>query len=190
MSATFLEMPSPTQYPDAECLRLPNPDIFFGGKHEVPRAKAVCVACPHRQQCLDDIAEFEAGVPDQHLFGVYGGMTAGERALARKPQTPAEKPRGRSAATRRFANSRGSSYDRRVRKRWLLENTLPSMGPEATMCYRCRRKLHWDNLFVARKDPDKGYARDNIRASCSDCVNKYGSIIRPRGRPRKSRSAA
>ena len=80
--------------------------------------------------------------------------------------------------------SRGSSYDRRARREWLMQmygngRTIP--------CFWCKKKMRTrfevDRFPVCGHDGGK-YTRDNVVASCSDCNRnrcttakkcKYGS---------------
>lgn len=62
-------------------------------------------------------------------------------------------------------NDRGSSYDRRARRAWLLA----TFGDGITApCFRCGVLLTWETLTVDRITPgrDGTYARGNIRPSC------------------------
>jgi WhiB family redox-sensing transcriptional regulator len=61
--------------------RLHDPDTLFVQGAAQNRAKAVCVGCPVRTECLADAL-------DNHIeFGVWGGMTERERRalLRRRP---------------------------------------------------------------------------------------------------------
>jgi hypothetical protein len=70
------------------------------------------------------------------------------------------------------SNERGSSYDRRVRKQWLLD----SFGNGTTVfCqfHGCKEELTFDTLTVDRY-PIPGceggrYVRGNIRPACAHC---------------------
>ena len=56
-------------------------DAFFGDTNSPKKsavAKAVCSACPVRQQCLD------YAIRNLEMFGVWGGHTTSERKKLRK----------------------------------------------------------------------------------------------------------
>ena len=59
-----------------------DPDTLFVQGAEQNRAKAVCMGCPVRTECLADALD------NQIEFGVWGGMTERERRalLRRRPQ--------------------------------------------------------------------------------------------------------
>jgi WhiB family transcriptional regulator, redox-sensing transcriptional regulator len=56
-----------------------DPELFFplagagAGRAKLARAKAVCAACPVREQCLDYALQTE------QAYGVWGGAAEGER---------------------------------------------------------------------------------------------------------------
>ncbi len=61
-----------------------DPDLFFPLPHDgegVDRAKAVCVVCPVRNQCLDEALR---RIPE----GIAGGLTATERRRLRRQAPP------------------------------------------------------------------------------------------------------
>jgi hypothetical protein len=55
---------------------------FFDEENEWP-AIMTCNGCAVREECLADCLRDERGLPDQHLFGVYGGATPDDRARMR-----------------------------------------------------------------------------------------------------------
>jgi WhiB family redox-sensing transcriptional regulator len=79
------------------------PDLFFpigvsGPPEHVARAKAICLRCPVREQCL----AYAMVTAQQH--GIWGGLTEDERRQARRriqraPQTTQETMHGRSRAS-------------------------------------------------------------------------------------------
>jgi hypothetical protein len=75
-------------------------------------------------------------------------------------------------------NQRGNTYDRRVRKQWLL--TKFGDGEKAP-CHECAAMVTITTIVVDRITPyvDGGtYRRNNIRVHCHDCSNKQGPMIR------------
>ena len=66
---------------DARC-RTANPDELFVQGAAQNRAKAVCMGCPVRTECLADALD------NRVEFGVWGGMTERERRalLRRRPE--------------------------------------------------------------------------------------------------------
>src|SRR5688500_10765305 len=64
----------------AACLRL-DPDALFVEGVAQNRAKAICIGCPVRTECLADSLDHRVE------FGVWGGMTERERRalLRRRP---------------------------------------------------------------------------------------------------------
>jgi hypothetical protein len=75
-------------------------------------------------------------------------------------------------------NQRGNTYDRRVRKQWLL--TKFGDGEKAP-CHECSAMVTITTIVVDRITPyiDGGtYRRNNIRVHCHDCSNKQGPMIR------------
>jgi WhiB family redox-sensing transcriptional regulator len=62
--------------------RSTDPDALFVQGAEQNRAKAICLACPVRTECLADALD------NRIEFGVWGGMTERERRalLRRRPQ--------------------------------------------------------------------------------------------------------
>lgn len=58
-----------------------DPDIFFpseGATHMVDAARAVCNACPVREECL------EYALTRPEVYGVWGGLTPVERRELRQ----------------------------------------------------------------------------------------------------------
>ncbi|MEU7814084.1 HNH endonuclease [Pseudonocardia sp. NPDC049154] len=88
-------------------------------------------------------------------------------------------------------NARGSSYNRRTRRAWLLSTFGDG---ETAPCYRCGTELDDSTLTVDRKIPgcEGGtYRRDNIRPACGSCNSETGGQLGgERRRARKVRDAA
>lgn len=77
-------------------------------------------------------------------------------------------------------NARGSVYDRRARKQWLLDEF--GDGQSAACSFECSTVVTLETLFVDRH-PIPGcqggtYARTNIRPSCGPCNSKHGGAVR------------
>lgn len=76
------------------------------------------------------------------------------------------------------SNVRGSSYDRRVRKRWILKEF--GDGETVTCSFDgCVRVLTYETMTIDRY-PTPGfeggrYVRGNIRPACSTCNSQDGS---------------
>ncbi|BBH17470.1 hypothetical protein Back2_17570 [Nocardioides baekrokdamisoli] len=105
-------------------------------------------------------------------------------------------------ATRGTSNSnqRGSSYSRRRRREWLVENyradedavyyVAGPYGPErevrpACRCYRCGDLLTVDDVTVDRIIPGcQGgtYRRNNIRPACMACNSETGGSTRSKAK--------
>jgi len=66
----------------AAACRTSDPDALFVQGAAQNRAKAICLACPVRTECLADALD------NRIEFGVWGGMTERERRalLRRRPQ--------------------------------------------------------------------------------------------------------
>lgn len=86
-----------------------------------------------------------------------------------------------TAPTRRGtsnSNARGSSYNRRARRAYLLAKH----GDGVTCpCYRCGCELDDSTLTVDRRIPGaRGgtYRRDNIRPACGHCNSETGATTR------------
>jgi hypothetical protein len=82
-------------------------------------------------------------------------------------------------------NARGSSYDVRARKHWLLTAWQAVEGEGLTRCYRCGDLLDWFLLTVDRIVPGcRGgrYVRGNIRPACGTCNSETGGAERGRKR--------
>lgn len=90
----------------------------------------------------------------------------------------------RAAPTRRGTsntNARGSSYDRAVRRLWLLTNYESDQGLGTCRCYRCGAVLDSQTVTVDRIIPGaKGgtYHRNNIRPACGRCNSETGGAVR------------
>lgn len=91
-------------------------------------------------------------------------------------------------ATRRGTsnkNERGSSYDVRARKHWLLVTWQAVEGEGLVHCYRCGDLLDWFLLTVDRIIPGclgGTYRRSNIRPACGDCNSETGGRLAHRKR--------
>jgi hypothetical protein len=78
---------------------------------------------------------------------------------------------------------RGNVYDRRHRRRWLLEEFDPDLGPNRTRCHlfglsdHCLGYVDALTLTVDRIEPGGTYAHDNIRPACKPCQNLQGALI-------------
>lgn len=74
-------------------------------------------------------------------------------------------------------NARGSSYDRRARRLWLLAN----FGDGVTApCYRCGAVLDGSSVTVDRRVPGVlggTYIRTNIRPACGPCNSETGGAL-------------
>lgn len=84
----------------------------------------------------------------------------------------AGKPRGCSNQ-----NQRGSSYNRRARKLWLLATFGDGIS---VACFRCAAVLLYSTLSVDRKKPGAEggrYTRDNIRPCCLPCNSETGGAL-------------
>jgi 5-methylcytosine-specific restriction endonuclease McrA len=85
-----------------------------------------------------------------------------------------------AAPTRRGTtnrNARGSSYDRRARRRYLLETHGDG---EKCPCWRCGVMLDDDTVTVDRIIPgcEGGtYRRENIRPACGPCNSVTGGQL-------------
>jgi WhiB family transcriptional regulator, redox-sensing transcriptional regulator len=85
---------------NAACRDVPDPDIFFPEKgkngDDAKHAKQICAACPVAAQCL----EYAFAIRQGYDYGIYGGLTAGERArllLSRSRDGRSRRGRGSSA---------------------------------------------------------------------------------------------
>ena len=59
------------------------PDVIFfppGNKPSYHAAKQICDDCPVRPTCLVDVMAYESGRTVDHRFGMWGGLTPGQRA--------------------------------------------------------------------------------------------------------------
>ena len=72
---------SPTAWTALSACKDADPDELFVSGAAQNRAKAVCMGCPVRTECLSDALD------NQVEFGVWGGMTERERRalLRRRP---------------------------------------------------------------------------------------------------------
>lgn len=80
-------------------------------------------------------------------------------------------------------DKRSSSYTRRRRRTWLLQEFDPDLGPDKVRCHlfglsgHCLQYLDINTLTVDRIEPGGSYARDNIRPACKPCQNTQGALI-------------
>jgi hypothetical protein len=78
---------------------------------------------------------------------------------------------------------RGNNRDRARRRKWLLENFDPDLGPEIARCHlfglseRCLGTVTDATLTVDRIEPGGPYTHDNIRPACGPCQNTQGALI-------------
>ncbi len=91
--------------------RTADPDLLFVQGAAQNRAKAVCMACPVRTECLADALD------NRIEFGVWGGMTERERrALLRRRPNVASWSRllevARAEHERKIDLTSGVEYDR------------------------------------------------------------------------------
>lgn len=76
----FTSVPS---FPEAACMDVSDPDMFFPDPKDVPaiqEAKDVCMGCVHRNACAQYAIEAELS------HGIFGGLTPEERHRI-KPRT-------------------------------------------------------------------------------------------------------
>ncbi len=82
------------------------------------------------------------------------------------------------------SNQRGSTRDRRARRKWLLETfraDVDHQGEPACRCYRCGQLLVESTITVDRIVPGcQGgtYRRNNIRPCCGPCNMTTGATTR------------
>ncbi|SRR6266567_2051671 len=63
-------------------------EIWFSGRH-FQRAKEICSGCPVKRQCLSFALTCEQNHYPYHRWGIYGGLTATQRAaLTRRTTEP------------------------------------------------------------------------------------------------------
>lgn len=78
---------------------------------------------------------------------------------------------------------RGSNLNRAARRKWLLENFDPDLGPEVARCHlfglsdACLGTVTAATLTVDRIEPGGSYRHDNIRPACTPCQNRQGALI-------------
>lgn len=70
----------PAWYADAACADYDTERWFPGKGRHGNDAVAVCDECPVREQCLDHALELEDGCSYTHRSGIWGGLTARQRA--------------------------------------------------------------------------------------------------------------
>lgn len=59
-----------------------DPDLWFPGAYEraeLRDAVEICLTCPVRQDCLDAALEAEGAAARNSRYGVWGGLTPGQR---------------------------------------------------------------------------------------------------------------
>ena len=80
-TAADLPVVDPNAWTTRGACRTVDPDVLFVQGAAQHQAKAVCMACPVRTECLADALD------NQVEFGVWGGMTERERRalLRRRP---------------------------------------------------------------------------------------------------------
>ncbi|QHB37391.1 HNH endonuclease [Mycobacterium phage BirdsNest] len=75
-------------------------------------------------------------------------------------------------------DKRGSSYDRRARREWLVSTAAPWGGDgEKVPCWECGAMVSTATMCVDRIIPgEEGgtYRRDNIRPHCPTCSHRQG----------------
>jgi hypothetical protein len=81
--------------PGLPCRR--DPDAWFAGSDHTDRqveraeARALCGGCEAQPACLDAALRFEVGKNRHYRYGVWGGMTPGERVREdQRRRRPAE----------------------------------------------------------------------------------------------------
>ena len=77
-------------------------------------------------------------------------------------------------------NVRGSSHDRRRRKRWLLETFDVDLGPDRARCAHCETIVTYETMEVDRIVPGAlggRYIRSNIWPSCQSCNMSAGHAL-------------
>lgn len=77
---------------------------------------------------------------------------------------------------------RGSSYDRKRRRTWLLSHFDVDLGDGVARCHlklspRCHLVVDEITMTVDRIIPGGTYARSNIRPACVPCQNAQGALI-------------
>ena len=74
---------------DIRCADVPV-ELFFSAKHsDIRGAKTLCNNCAVQEQCLNMAIKMEDQDSTKHRFGIFGGLTGGERkrlVAARKLQ--------------------------------------------------------------------------------------------------------
>lgn len=81
-------MPQPPSWMASAVCASVDPEMFFPDVQWSPSAaKAICADCPVAVKCLEYAMAFESAefkIPDRHGgYGIYGGLTAGERKQLR-----------------------------------------------------------------------------------------------------------
>lgn len=83
-----------------------------------------------------------------------------------------------SRAGRCNSNERGSSYDRRARREWLLSPASGFGGDgEKVACWECGAMVSNKTMIVDRIVPGEAggrYTRNNIRPHCGTCSGRQG----------------
>jgi hypothetical protein len=94
-------------------------------------AIALCKGCPVRQACLDAALAAEGMVAGKQRFGIWGGLTPGQRARLRPPSRPTGRvlqPCGTEAAYRRHLRANETACE-------------PCLAANRAVTYRSIRNL-------------------------------------------------
>lgn len=117
-------------------------------------------------------------VPDSTTEAPRPDPRLARRGLRRVLDRDNRLPRMSSTNGRSNANERGSSYDRRARRAWLLSAKAGFGGnDEKVPCWECGAMVDKRTLVVDRIIPgEEGgtYRRDNIRPHCGPCSCRQG----------------
>ena len=107
-----------------------DPDELFVTGAAQNRAKAVCLGCPVRTECLSDALD------NRVEFGVWGGMTERERRalLRRRPEVTSWKPAVRHRPRRRPAGHRAASTPSPARGRRPAARSAPTARRPSRSC--------------------------------------------------------
>jgi 5-methylcytosine-specific restriction endonuclease McrA len=95
-------------------------------------------------------------------------------SLQSNPERPVTHKHYRGASN---SNTRGSSYERRRRKQWLLDEFGDGV---TTTCYRCLIVLTFETITVDKIIPQvEGgtYRRSNIRPACGPSNSETGGRL-------------
>lgn len=130
-----------------------DPTVFFPDKGEsAGEAKHTCLACPVRAQCLT------YALTNNETFGVWGGLTARERAALRRGGTSAQTAIAEAEAQAHAEeDARKQARDKAVE---LLHEGLPDLqvaaatGLGRTTVGRLRGSIGLPNRYAARTPQD------------------------------------